>query len=184
MGFPDWTLIGMGASMIGALFMTLLTYLAMSPLTLARLRLANSQLPLRVREFVGYTIACLLLVVGFFLAGVPLGAEPEATAVTIVITATPQPFTPTSEPTDEDSLDSLLQLQSEEPTPSINSEDSGSFGSSVGISTQTPEAEAEATATESVDLTEEDEVAPEEAFEEEIESATNTPSPTETAVLP
>ncbi len=185
MAFPSWTLIGMGASMIGALIMTLLTYLAMSPQALARLRLANSQLPLRAREFVGYTVACLLLVIGFFLAGVPIGDSPEGTAVTIIITATPQPITPTSEaePTDDEtSLDSLLQFSDEESTPSFNNEDSGSFGSSVGISTQTPEAESEQATLEATIESGEDEEA--EADAPATELPTSTPVPTETAVVP
>ena len=119
----------------------------------------------------------------------PLGAEPEATAVTLIITATPQPATPTIEANEVDDLDSLLQFSEEEPTASVNTEDSGSFGSSVGITTQTPEAVAELATLEGTATAEGSEIEAadeeaEEVLDEEIDPPTNTPSPTETPVIP
>ena len=86
MGFPEWTLAGMGLSVLGAIFFTLLAYIAQSPRTLVRLGLAGRHLELRVKMFTGYTLACLFLLLGFFLAGVPLGpaAETAAAAPTAV----------------------------------------------------------------------------------------------------
>lgn len=87
MGFPEWTLLGMGLSVLGAIFFTLLAYIAQSPRTLVRLGLVGYHLELRVKVFTGYTLACLLLLLGFFLAGVPLGPG-ETTAVTTPTTIT------------------------------------------------------------------------------------------------
>lgn len=87
MGFPEWTLLGMGLSVLGAIFFTLLAYIAQSPRTLVRLGLVGYHLELRVKAFTGYALACLLLLLGFFLAGVPLGPG-ETTAVTTPTTIT------------------------------------------------------------------------------------------------
>ncbi len=87
MGFPEWTLAGMGLSVLGAIFFTLLAYIAQSPRTLVRLGLVGYHLELRVKAFTGYALACLLLLLGFFLAGVPLGPVTE-TAVTTPTTIT------------------------------------------------------------------------------------------------
>jgi hypothetical protein len=76
-GFPLWTLWGMGAAAAAAVLALLIAFLAQSPRTMRRLGLDVYRLDLRVREFTGYALAALLLVVGFFLAGVPLG-EPVA----------------------------------------------------------------------------------------------------------
>lgn len=81
MGFPTWTLVGMGLTVAGALVALLLAYLAQSPRLLKRLGLAGYRLDLRARTFTGYALALLLLSLGFFLAGVPLG---DAAAVAVV----------------------------------------------------------------------------------------------------
>lgn len=81
MGFPNWTLWGMGLAALGALVSILLAFIAQTPRLLARLGLVGARLDLRARTFTGYGLAFLLLAGGFFLAGVPLGeAEPPATA--------------------------------------------------------------------------------------------------------
>jgi hypothetical protein len=72
-GFPTWTLWGMGFAALAAIFALLLAFIAQSPRLLRRLGLDVYRFDLRVREFTGYALAALLLVVGFFLAGVPLG---------------------------------------------------------------------------------------------------------------
>jgi hypothetical protein len=87
MGFPTWTLIGMGVTAVLALLMTILAYLAQSPRALVRLGLAGQRLDLRVKLFTGYALASLILMLGFFLAGVPLdnGGTTAAAAPTTEI---------------------------------------------------------------------------------------------------
>jgi cytoskeletal protein RodZ len=72
MGFPMWTLIGMGVTAVLALLMTIFAYLAQTPRALMRLGLAGYRLDLRVKLFTGYALASLILMLGFFLAGVPI----------------------------------------------------------------------------------------------------------------
>jgi hypothetical protein len=86
-GFPLWTLWGMGIAAAAAVIALLIAFLAQSPRALRRLGLDVYRLDLRVREFTGYSLAALLLVVGFFLAGVPLG-EPVAAEQAATVTAT------------------------------------------------------------------------------------------------
>jgi hypothetical protein len=81
MGFPEWTLWGMGLSVAGALIATTLAWLGQSPQLLRRIGLSSARLDLRVRAFTGYALALLLLAVAFFLAGVPLGTSPESEVV-------------------------------------------------------------------------------------------------------
>ena len=71
----------MGVMAALALVMTILAYLAQSPRALLRLGLAGQRLDLRVKLFTGYALASLILMLGFFLAGVPLGDSSQATAV-------------------------------------------------------------------------------------------------------
>ena len=80
MGFPTWTLIGMGVSILLALIAVGLSLLGQSPGTIRRLNLDNSRLVGRVRAYTGWGFALLLMTIGFFLAGVPLGSIPEPTA--------------------------------------------------------------------------------------------------------
>jgi hypothetical protein len=71
----------MGLAAIAALFFLLLALIGQSPGLMRRLGLDVYRLDLRVRAFTGYAFACLLLVGGFFVAGVPLGqASPAPTA--------------------------------------------------------------------------------------------------------
>lgn len=149
MGFPNWTLIGMGVMGVGALITTLLTYLALSPKMMSRLGLGGSQLSLRVREFVGYTLACLLLMVGFFFAGVPLDEPETETAATLIVTATLAPSPAASATSDSDSL--LLPTDTT-PTIPLDLEDSGSFGQITEQSeTSEPTAPTEATSAATID---------------------------------
>ncbi|HNS40296.1 MAG TPA: hypothetical protein PKJ56_08630 [Promineifilum sp.] len=78
-GFPGWTLWGMGLAAFGALVTIALAYLAQSPRMLARLNLGNERLDLRAKAFTGYALALLLLAMGFFLAGVPLDRSKAST---------------------------------------------------------------------------------------------------------
>ena len=79
-GFPTWTLWGMGLAAFGALVAVSLAFLAQSPRLLSRLNLTGRRLDLRARAYTGYGLALLLLSIGFFVAGVPLGPGGEATA--------------------------------------------------------------------------------------------------------
>ncbi|MFO7661943.1 MAG: SH3 domain-containing protein [Chloroflexota bacterium] len=72
MGFPTWTLWGMGLSATSALIAVGLAYLAQSPRLISRLNLTGQRLDLRARSLTGYGFALLLLTFGFFMAGVPL----------------------------------------------------------------------------------------------------------------
>lgn len=75
MGFPTWTLWGMGLSAFGALIAITLAFLVQSPRLLTRFKLSGQRLDLRAKSFTGYGLALLLLAMGFFLAGVPLDRE-------------------------------------------------------------------------------------------------------------
>lgn len=70
----------MGLAGVGALIAIALALLAQSPRLITRLNLSRSRLDLRAKAFTGYGLALLLLAMGFFLAGVPLGAGEEAIA--------------------------------------------------------------------------------------------------------
>ena len=79
-GFPTWTLWGMGLAAFGALIAIALALLAQSPRLLTRFKLTGWRLDLRAKSYTGYGLALLLLAMGFFLAGVPLGPRAETTA--------------------------------------------------------------------------------------------------------
>lgn len=80
----------MGLSALTGLVLLILAYLAQSPRLLKRLGLAGYRLDLRARLFTGYALAAMLLALGFFLAGVPLGiAPPPAETVAVEVTPTP-----------------------------------------------------------------------------------------------
>lgn len=83
----------MGVTAVLALLMTIMAYLAQSPRALMRLGLIGQRLDLRVKLFTGYALASLILMLGFFLAGVPLGSTAT------VAEATPVSETAAAEPT-------------------------------------------------------------------------------------
>lgn len=95
MGFPTWTLWGMGLSAVGALVAIALAFLAQSPRLLTRLNLNGQRLDLRAKAFTGYGLALLLLGIGFFVAGVPLesggAAVAEANGDTAIAVLAPGP---------------------------------------------------------------------------------------------
>lgn len=82
----------MGVTVSLALLFIGLAYLAQSPRWLARLGLSGYRLDLQVRALTGYAFACLLLLVGFFLAGVPLGGETAVSPVLTEIAFEPAPI--------------------------------------------------------------------------------------------
>jgi len=93
----------MGLSALGALLAIILAYVAQMPRFLKRIGLSVYRLDLQVRSFTGYALALLLLAMGFFLAGVPLGPQPSGEAVVVVATPTPTP--PSGEPAAMTTLD-------------------------------------------------------------------------------
>ena len=94
----------MGVSALAALLAVALAFIALSPRMLTRLNMANRRLDMRARTFTGYGLALLLLAMGFFVAGVPLGEEatplaqatPAATDDGAIAAATPITATLTS----------------------------------------------------------------------------------------
>ena len=76
MGFPYWTLVGMGVTAVATFILLLIAYIAQAPRLLKRLGLSGYRLDLRARTFTGFALASLLLAFGFFLAGVPLSGRP------------------------------------------------------------------------------------------------------------
>lgn len=83
----------MGVSVAGALIALALSLLAQSPQALKRMRLGGSFLDQRARTFTTYAFALLILALGFFLAGVPIGAgnQPPEQTVDNPPSATPTP---------------------------------------------------------------------------------------------
>jgi hypothetical protein len=97
MGFPEWTLLGMGLSLLGALVALSLALLGQAPSLLKRTGLVGARLDQNVRAFTGYAFALLLLAIGFFIAGVPIGSQTEISAVSNNADISNQP-TETSSP--------------------------------------------------------------------------------------
>ncbi|MCA9932941.1 MAG: hypothetical protein H6662_06460 [Ardenticatenaceae bacterium] len=93
MGFPTWTLWGMGVSAVGALLAILLAYLMQSSRFVAQAGLSARQVDRRRRSFTGLALALQLLTVGFFLAGVPIGGQETAVLPTPIPLATNTPET-------------------------------------------------------------------------------------------
>jgi hypothetical protein len=73
MGFPAWTLIGIGVSIVGALFVLALAVLGQSPRLAGRSGMDRARRERRTRALSAYALAMLVLAAGFFCAGVPLG---------------------------------------------------------------------------------------------------------------
>jgi hypothetical protein len=71
----------MGLAAAAALLTIALAFIAQTPRLLSRLGLVGSRLDLRARSLTGYGLAFLLLAMGFFIAGVPLGDGAAAVAV-------------------------------------------------------------------------------------------------------
>jgi hypothetical protein len=142
MGFPEWTLWGMGISGLGALLMIGLALLAQSPATLARMRLLGSRLDLRARAFTGYGFALLLLAFGFFFAGVPIGPVGEGA----VNNSTPlaQATEPTTAGAAEETaavVTDSLSIETPTPRATVSTAGSGSFGAPPANITGTVAAE-------------------------------------------
>ena len=87
----------MGVTAVFAMLMTGLAFLAQSPRVLLRLGLGGYRLDLRVKLFTGYALASLILMLGFFLAGVPLDDSTRTTAVSTPASETVSIETPSSQ---------------------------------------------------------------------------------------
>lgn len=141
----------MGIAALGALFFMLLALLGQSPSTARRLGLDVYRLDLRVRAFTGYAFACLLLVGGFFVAGVPLGegnGEPVAQSPTEAVDAGTQlPDEEGTSPqnglgeTGEDEPLTLETVAAGDLTPTNDRPASGAFGGAPTRAAETAEAE-------------------------------------------
>ena len=140
-----WTLWGMGLAALGALFFLLLALIAQSPRFMRRLGLDVYRLDLRVRAFTGYAFACLLLVAGFFIAGVPLGAgAPQPTAQAETGGETPPDGEPTT-PADLAAIETGLPITDTQSltasTPGDDRPASGAFGGVPTRASVTPTSE-------------------------------------------
>lgn len=117
MGFPGWTLWGMGISAAAALFFVLLAYLAQSPRQIARYRWLSFRLVNRGRALTGYGLASLLVALGFFLAGIPIEpptAQNQPQTESAVLITTPIPTLNPIESVEEDDSDGSEALGSTE----------------------------------------------------------------------
>jgi hypothetical protein len=128
MGFPMWTLLGMGITAVIAMLMTIIAYLAQSPRALMRMGLGGYRLDLKVKLYTGYALASLILMLGFFLAGVPLGTETGVTAVS----------TPNSEPSFSEPTQPQSGAMVEPETAVTSDSDPTRTESSSPSGTQTP----------------------------------------------
>ena len=77
-----------------ALLFSLLAYIAISPGFARSLGLGRLRLDTRLRTFVSFTFASLLVGSGFFAAGVPLEAVPDAVPTAAVAAVEPTPDIP------------------------------------------------------------------------------------------
>lgn len=135
----------MGLAAVAALLAIALSFLAQSPRMLARLHLTGSRLDLRARTLTGYGLALLLLAMGFFAAGVPLGgpgaAAIEPTAAAALAEATPATTAAETLPATGSQSGAMVGL----PTSSAAGEDANGVGG--GLPTADLSAVAPITAT-------------------------------------
>lgn len=139
----------MGLSAAGALIAIGLSLLAQTPRLLARFGLTKFRFDLRARSFTVYGFALLLLGIGFFLAGVPLGDTPVANSpLELAEAATPGDETPlagdltSAEQTVSSTLESLTQVSTSEgqTADSAATSSTGAFGGLPGRETPTADA--------------------------------------------
>lgn len=121
----------MGVTAVLALLMTLFGYIAQSPRALMRLGLAGYRLDLRVKLFTGYALASLILMLGFFLAGVPLGESASTTAAaTLSISETAA--------ADSETVSDESGAMGELPQTAVAANNSNNTNSSTESAAQTP----------------------------------------------
>lgn len=145
----------MGLSSLGALIAVGLALAAQSPKFLLRTRLVAYRLDLRARAFTGYGFALMLLALGFFLAGVPLGEMGSGTTTAVTQTD------PSSSANDLEIIggatEDVIAGENVAPRPTSLTPASGAFGgpppgSATGSSDE-EEAEAEPTGSDAETLT-------------------------------
>lgn len=185
----------MGLAAAGALVAIGLAYLGLSPRFARRIGLDIYRLDLRVRAFTGYAFALLLLALGFFLAGVPIGENPAGNES--VAESTPEATaTPTLPVLSEEGLAEVTPGVLPSATPTIGATSStpatGAFGGlPPSLASPTPEEEESGpagtseAATPEAETTEAAPPPPTPTGEPEItptatESPTATPTPTPT----
>jgi hypothetical protein len=112
----------MGLSVLGALIALGLSLLAQSPQALKRIGLGGSTLDQRARTFTTYAFALMILALGFFLAGVPIGPESQTALQN-------NPDQPTPDPTSDGEAvpETSEAMEGETPTPPLTPE-TGAFG--------------------------------------------------------
>ncbi len=185
----------MGLAAAGALVAIGLAYIGQSPRFMRRVGLDIYRLDLRIRTFTGYAFALLLLALGFFLAGVPLGEMPAGNENVAEITPEAT-ATPTLSSLPEEGLAEVTPGSLPSATPTIGATSStpatGAFGGrppgsddatpAVDAPEGAPTAEAATTEAEATDPapppptpTSEPEITP-----TATETPTATPSPTPT----
>jgi hypothetical protein len=119
----------MGLSVVGALLAIALAFIAQTPRLISRLGLTAARLDLRARAFTGYGMAFLLLALGFFLAGVPLGESttsaeapsPQPTAASGEEVAIAGTVSPMEAETAPETITNSSQPQATTPTGSSSS---------------------------------------------------------------
>lgn len=104
----------MGLAAAGALVSVAMAFLLLSPRFVTRIGLGNRRLDARIRSLVGFSLALMLLALGFFLAGVPLGGPAASTSVELA----PAGDTETTDGGEEAAVPLLAQLT---PVPSLAS---------------------------------------------------------------
>ena len=141
-GFPEWTLWGMGLSALAAIVTLILALIGQSPRLMNKLGLGVYRLDLRVRAFTGYALAALLLLLGFFIAGVPIGAPaPEpAVAATEAVATEPVATPAIAEIVTQSAATATITVTVEQSTTTAQRPASGAFGvrsSATPTSTET-----------------------------------------------
>ncbi len=137
---------------LGALITISLAFAALSPRYMSRSGLGVTQIHPRVRGLIGYTLALLLLGFGFFLAGVPIGAEDSQAPV--ATTAQGDVAAPTDDTAVELPSATATEVDIASATPAAESASSstrttGAFaGPPPGLSSPTPTVEGGAEAAE------------------------------------
>lgn len=126
-GFPNWTLLGMGISAGLAVLFSALAFLAQSPSLLTRFRLAGSDFSQNSRRLTGLGLACTLLGMGFFMAGVPIGEQAIAQQVD-QSTAAVQPETSAAADSSESDVSAIAQIADDAETAPQTESASGGFG--------------------------------------------------------
>jgi hypothetical protein len=127
MGFPLWTLWGMGLSLLGALLLLGFSLLMQSP-GRVKGRIDPQQYEARLRVLTTFAFALLLLTVGFFMAGAPAGQDGESVRADQTPIATPVALNGGGRSADFDNLPTRLPALPE----------SGAFGGPPPVDALTP----------------------------------------------